>query len=441
MTRCGSQLAFSWTEHDWPMSSGAGVGSRRALHGVLIAAVAVGVALLVFRVSSRSVWHNTFDLRVYRGAVRWWLDGHPLYDFLRPHTTKGFTYPPFAVLVLLPLGLVTETTATILFTSVSIGLVLVTTGWLVAPVAARHGWPRWVALGVAVPVAFAMEPVRETIGWGQIDLVIATLVLADTAGLRRGRRWAGLGIGLAAAIKVTPGLFIVYLVVTRRWRAAAVACATFGASVVVGLAVDPTARYWTWALWQTDRVGPPTDPNNQSLLGLLTRASAPATPSHVLWLGVAGLIAIVGMVRAALVQRRGDELAGVTVTGLTACLISPISWVHHLYWVVPATVVLVDITAGSPVVSAWVRRRPGVTRVVAGIAALMVAGVFTSSLIWFYAWGPAGPRTIIGEDAYVLLLLALVLVLPARSNAAAVGDIERPRPSAEDAPGARGALD
>ena len=55
------------------------------------------------------VWHHTFDLRVYRGAVRWWLDGRPLYDFVRPHTEKGFTYPPFAVLVLLPLALGTET--------------------------------------------------------------------------------------------------------------------------------------------------------------------------------------------------------------------------------------------------------------------------------------------------------------------------------------------
>src|SRR3954468_8296959 len=248
------------------MGTGARQVSRFIVRGALVALVAAGACFVVFHVSPRTVWHHTFDLRVYRGAVRWWLDGHPVYDFVRPHTEKGFTYPPFAVLVLLPLALGTETTATVLLTTVSAALVVVTTWQLVAPVAVRHGWPRWAAVGGGVAVALALEPVRETLGWGQIDLVIAALVLADVLALRRGRPWAGVGIGLAAAIKVTPGLFLLYLAVTRRWRAAAVAACTVGATVLVGLAVDPSLRYWTHWLWQTGRVGPPTDPNDQSLL-------------------------------------------------------------------------------------------------------------------------------------------------------------------------------
>ena len=224
----------------------------------------------------RPVWHHTFDLRVYRGAVRRWLDGHPVYDFVRPQTQKGFTYPPFAVLVLLPLAWGTETTATVLLTTVTAVLVVGTTVWIVAPVADRHGWPRWVAFGVAVPLAFATEPVRETLGWGQVDLVVAALVLADVGALRRSRPWAGVGIGLATAIKVTPALFVVYLAGTRRWRAAGIACGTFGVTVLAGFMVDPSTRYWTRLLWQTDRVGHPTNPNDQSLLGLLAHGRAPA---------------------------------------------------------------------------------------------------------------------------------------------------------------------
>jgi alpha-1,2-mannosyltransferase len=388
--------------------------ARRAVQVALVASVVAGMWMLMFRVSPRGVWHHTFDLQVYRGAVQWWLDGHPLYDFVRPHTEKGFTYPPFAILVLLPLALGTETTATVLLTAVSAGLVALTTRWLVAPVAERHGWPQWVAFGVALPVAVAMEPVRETLGWGQIDLVIAALVLADVGALARGRPWAGVGIGLAAAIKVTPGLFLVYLAVTRRWRAAAVAAITFGVAASVGFLVDPSVRYWTRTLWQTGRVGPPTDPNNQSLLGLVARLAAPGEPSRALWLVLAGLTLVIGTIQAALRHRRGDEIAGVTVTGLTACLISPISWVHHLYWVVPAVVVLVDVAAGTPIGAGWAQRRPWAARAAAAAGSLVVVGVFASSLIWFLVAAPAGPWTNAGVNAYVLLMLALVFLLPAR---------------------------
>ena len=399
------------------MNTGARTGSMRAMRGVVLAAVVVGVCFLAFHASPRPFWHHTFDLRVYRGAVRWWLEGRPLYDFVRPNTEKGFTYPPFAVLVLLPVGLGTETTATILLTALSGGLVVLTTWWLVAPIATRHGVPRWVAVGVAVPLVVALEPVRETLGWGQIDLVIAALVLADVVALRRGRAWAGAGIGLATAIKVTPGLFLAYLIVTRRWRAAAVAVGVFGVTVLAGFAVDPSLRYWTSVLWQTSRVGPPADLNDQSLLGLLARLAAPSAPSSVLWLVVAGLALAVGITRAAMLHRRGDDLAGVTVIGLTAGLISPISWVHHLYWVVPAVVVLVDVAAGTPVAGPAARRHPRAARAAAGILALVVVGAFAGSLIWYFQRLPAGPWTTAGENAYVLIVLALVLVLPARSTA------------------------
>jgi alpha-1,2-mannosyltransferase len=392
-----------------------GITARRAVQVGLVASVIVVMWFLAVHSSLRPVWHHTFDLRVYRGAVRWWLDGHSLYDFVRPHTEKGFTYPPFAVLVLLPLALGTETTATVLLTAVTGGLVALTTWWLVGPVAHRHGWPQWVAFAVALPVTLAMEPVRETLGWGQIDLVIAALVLADVVALRRDRAWAGLGIGLATAIKVTPALFLVYLAASRRWGAAAVAAGTFAVTALLGFAVDPSVRYWTRTLWQTDRVGPPTDPNNQSLLGLVARLAVPGEPNRVLWLVLAGMALTLGITRATLLHRRGDDLAGVTVTGLTACLISPISWVHHLYWVVPAVVVLVDVAAGTPVAEGWGRRRPRAARVTAAAVGLVVAGGFAGSLIWFFVGAPAGPWAGAGENAYVLLVLVLVFLLPARA--------------------------
>src|SRR5205823_2463127 len=52
-----------------------------------------------------AVRHGYFDLRVYYGALNHWVGGRgELYDYLLPNTRYGFTYPPFAALVMLPMG-------------------------------------------------------------------------------------------------------------------------------------------------------------------------------------------------------------------------------------------------------------------------------------------------------------------------------------------------
>jgi alpha-1,2-mannosyltransferase len=142
----------------------------------------------------------------------------------------------------------------------------------------------------------------------------------------------------------------------------------------------------------------------------------------VLWAAIAGAVLVVGLVRARSAHRHGDDLVGFTLAGLTACLVSPISWTHHLYWIVPAEVVLVDLAAGTP---AWLRRRPWPVRPAAAAAALVVFLVFALSVVWYFAVPAGGMRgrglaAVLGADAYVLLVLVLLVLLPARQNATAV---------------------
>ena len=113
---------------------------------------------------------------------------------------------------------------------VSVAAGVVTTAvliwWLLDPVARRAGWTRWFALAVALCLAAAFEPMRETVNFGQVNTLLLFLVAVDLLRLLpAGNRWAGVGIGLATAIKLTPGIFIVYLLVTGRWRAAVTAAA------------------------------------------------------------------------------------------------------------------------------------------------------------------------------------------------------------------------
>src|SRR3954467_336040 len=254
-----------------------------------------------------SPWHRFFDLRVYRGAARWWLEGRPLYEFVLPHTSKGFTYPPFAVLVLLPTALGSLTTAEVLFTVVSAVVVIGVTWSLLAPVAQRHGWSRWFVVALAVPLVLAMEPIREALGWGQIGPFLLALVLADVAALRAGRRWAGVGIGLATAIKVTPGLLLVYLLLTGRWRPAAVAVCTFLGATLLGLALRPhdSVEYWTSALWDTARVGAADRTAHQSLMGLLPRLPDPARRRRLVWALLAAAVLVLGLWRGVRAARAG----------------------------------------------------------------------------------------------------------------------------------------
>jgi alpha-1,2-mannosyltransferase len=397
---------------------------RASLQLATIGAVTAAAWYVVFDVVEKPPLHGFFDLRVYRGAVLWWLHGEPLYSFALPPGPKGFTYPPFAAVLLVPLTWLPEGPTEILVLLASVGVVVLLTWSLVAPVARRHEISPWFAVPLAVPVVLAMEPIRLTLGEGQLNMFILALVLADVVAWRRGRAWCGVGIGIATALKLTPGLFIVFLALIGRRRAAVLATGTALGATLLGFAVDPgvSVQYWTSTLWDTSRVGRLSNPWNQSVLGLLAHVSSPGQPDRLLWVLLDVGVVVLGLVRAVRVYRRGDDLAAVTLAGLTACLVSPISWVHHLYWVVPAVVVLADVAGGTPVrgtFSSWSRERPRVLAAGAGLLAVVVAVPFLLSTYW--AFEPAAgvptpvPVAILGRSVCTCAMLALVVLLPARN--------------------------
>jgi alpha-1,2-mannosyltransferase len=400
-------------------------GRLVAVRVATVCIVVVAAAFLVRQLPYPSR-HHFFDLTVYRDAVDWWLDGNPLYSYAKPHSRYGFTYPPFAALLMTPLTAVSQPVAMVLVTVASGAVVVVGTWWLVAPVARRAGWTPWFAVGLSIPVVYLLEPVRETIGEGNVNLFIAALVFADVIALRGGRGWAGVGIGLAAAVKLTPAVFVLYLLLTRRWRPALTAVGTFLAATAAAFAVAPwtSVQYWAHEVWQTSRVGSLDSPNNQSVLGMLARLADPGRPSSVVWLLSAGGVLVLAMWRAVRAFAQGDELVGVTLTGLAGCLVSPISWSHHLVWVVPAVVVLLDVTAGSRFPGATPRflraQEPAAARV-AGAIRWAALAVLVAALIWCYdphaVTRPGGDLAgVLKHDTYVVALLVLVVVLPIRAR-------------------------
>ncbi len=334
-----------------------------------------------------------FDLRVYYGTVDTWVHhGGRIYDYRVPGTTYGFTYPPFAAVSMLPmalLGLRAAITAALLLNLAALGTVV----WMLGGSSLRrHGWYGWALTGCALAL---FEPVRDTVSFGQVNLVLLALVLTDAWLLTTGRaRWAGIGIGLAAAVKLTPALFIGLLLLAGRRRGAGVAAAVAAAATALAAWVAPDASrfYWSEALWDTQRIGKAAYVSNQSLQGVLARLAEPAEPSRVVWLVVVLVVLAVWVWRARRAVAVGDWWAAFALTGLTACLVSPITWVHHLVWLLPSFAVLL---------------RTGHTRVAGALYA-----VLCTSVVWLWFDDASGVDGFIGGSAYVWVTLGLLLWLP-----------------------------
>ncbi|NJP30526.1 glycosyltransferase 87 family protein [Micromonospora thermarum] len=438
-----------------------GIDRRTVVRTGIVAAVAY-TAWLAIGAFGRP--YNFFDMKIYHGAVVWWASGHELYGFIAPGTTLGFTYPPFAGLVMLPMAHLPVELAGLVNAAASIAALAVVLAGLLRPIVDRLGWPLWYTVAIATPCAAALEPARETLGYGQVNLLLFALVMADLIGLRwRARRgthvaptdglllrfvysgaWAGVGIGLATAVKLTPALFIVYLMITRQWRAATTALATVVAVTIGSFAVvGPESRaYFGGVLWQTERVGAADMTPNQSLAGLLARLYDSIETPGLLWFAFAVLILALGLSRAAHARADGDELTAFTLVGLTTNVISPISWTHHLVWVIPAIIVLADAALRRRDASRGLAARaglgglPGVnglrspiwyptlTGLRHGVAAVVLYLLFLVSPIWPYehqlpevSHYQDGLYGALMENSLALALIVLVAALPWRPGA------------------------
>jgi alpha-1,2-mannosyltransferase len=297
-------------------------------------------SLAVYLVVRSVVDPAMIDFAIYRiegDAIR---NGVSLYSHL--DTPQGFqaTYPPFAAILFVPISLIPWPASQILANAANIGLI-----WMVSWQSCRLVGVRDDRLPDAALLLAALsiwaEPVYTTLGNGQINLVLLALVLADF--LRRDdSRWRGVGIGIATGIKVTPGVFVVYLLLTRRFRMAATAVTTFAATLAVSAAVVPsdTWRFWSKILFDTSRVGELANSTNQSVEGLLARATRSMGLASG-WALLAGLVALVALGVAVFVYHRLGDMWGLPVAAVAGLLGSPIAWTHHWVWCVPVTVLLV----------------------------------------------------------------------------------------------------
>ena len=416
--------------------------------GPALLAVAIGLYALNLALHLHIVLTDV-DLAVYRDAgliAR--RNPSQLYNWQQSAGVQ-FTYTPFAaafcaLISMLPWGLVAwallvSSVAALILT---VWLTLGALGWDVVGLEPRASYR---ALDERIrPGEFAeiddqdsFEPVQRTLNTGEVDLLLMLLVVADLASRRR--RWQGVGVGVAADIKLVPLIFIPYLLITRQYRQAGVAVAAFAATVAAGALLFPRASVTWWlggAFLNARRTGFVGYLANQSLLGLTTRLAGIVPPTAV-WVALVALAGGAGLLLAAAALRRGGPVYGWVVCALTGLVVSPVSWDHHWVWIAPVLAVLADLAArAGGRVRAWAWAAAGLVAVVfAAWPGLWLGSgsAFPWGLIWYapasrnylgtrhpeYHW--AGLQLLSGN----LYLLAGLVLLGA---AAVILEVTQPRP-------------
>jgi alpha-1,2-mannosyltransferase len=389
---------------------------------VQVAAAIYALSAIIFCAVLATGRAGFVDLQVYRMAGSGVLHQLSLYS-LRVHGMP-FTYPPFAAISFAGAAAVPMAVAAAVLTAAGLVALPVLlylalrlpplTGFLGAQAA-------WRLAFIAAAGAVWLEPVQSTLAYGQVNLLLAAAVLYDL-NLPAGSRWKGVGIGLAAGLKLTPAIFAIYYLITRRYRAAATSAAAFAASVALGFAILPASsqRYWAGEFVSSSRVGQLYVGANESLAGALART---LHTTHVtwIWLPLALAVIVTGLALAARAQRRGSEAAGFSLCAITGLLISPVSWTHH--WVMAVPALLIAAVAAA---RAWPRSQVKASAWLTGVVLLTVIGwTRLARVVGGDHWLHLSQASILLTELYVIAALAALVMAAwptARSPGAARPD-------------------
>ena len=308
--------------------------------------VALSAYLVPRLLAARSPW-PMWDVNVYWWGGRQALRDSSLYAAYEP---QSFTYPPFAAAVFGLGGAGPEVVLKIIMTTLSL-IALGALAWLSVRAAGVGHRPGLVVAAGAL--ALLTQPVAYTLRLGEVNLILTALIAADLLRRHDSAWWQGIATGVAAGIKLTPLIFVIYLLVTGRIRAAAAAGLAFAGTVAAGFILLPrqSRSFWLRGVFlNQSRIGNNYNPANQSLAGMMARLGGGLTAVHSWWVVAALVTGAGGLAIATMLHRRGQRLAGLACCGVTGVLVSPISWTHHWVWVIP---LLVAMAA-----TAWRRRSP-----------------------------------------------------------------------------------
>ncbi|GAA1700256.1 glycosyltransferase 87 family protein [Kribbella yunnanensis] len=377
---------------------------RRTLLWIVAAAVLVALGAWI-----GSMYGGMIDLRVYRLGGDALLHGPALYDAKLPGVGLPFTYPPFAAIAMVPLALAPWGVALVLWTTASV--LCITALWRTS--LTKTFWSfvtqrkRTAVLIALTILSLALEPVWETISFGQINLLLTAMILVDLV-RPNDARLRGFWLGVAIGVKLTPLPFLALLLVTKQWKALRNAVFGLLATIAIGFAFAPRQswRYWTEVVFDANRVGGIAFTGNQSINGFLHRLGNTASWVQPTWFVASVIVGLAVLWLARKYWLADERVTAIAVMALAVLYASPISWSHHWVWIIPLGISVIR----------GVNRVWGLNPAV--VAGVLWYGLFVLRSIWWVpyrddrelAWTfwqsiPGNSHLILGLIAFIVLAI------------------------------------
>lgn len=298
--------------------------------GTIIALIPLVIWVIVaefrFPAESRIFYVPPLDLAIYILAGQQLRDGGNLYDGNYIYDLP-FTYPPFAGVLFQGFTFFGNLEATVLWQGANL-FALMAVSWMIT-----RSIPISFLLGIA---SVGLDAIHGSFFYGQINAVLMFLIALDF--LPKNRRFAGIGVGLAAGIKLTPAFFVLIFLLERRWKAALTSAVTFLVTVIIGwIFVPDAAKFWFSAIKDSSRVGQHANAGAQSLRSVLERVFQ----AEGLWIPAVLITMVIICVGIWLALKNQDMAWAMIIAGFGACLVSPFTWFHHWVWIVPLAAVLI----------------------------------------------------------------------------------------------------
>jgi alpha-1,2-mannosyltransferase len=373
------------------------ITERKTVRVLLWVAVALVAAYFLLVAATR----DQIDFAVYRAGGAALLHGVDVYRIRVPPIGLPFTYPTTTALLFVPMSWGPVRVIQVIWMSASlVGLWFFVRLTMKRYASGRSAQDLYIHMAVFVLVAVS-DPLRVGLALGQINVLLALLVVADFSDILP-KIPRGLMIGIGAALKLTPLFLVAYLVVTKKWKQAGVATATFGLLTAIGFIVAPGASNHFWfhgVVTDPSRVGGIGYISNQSVNGLVVRMLGGPAHAKAFWLPIALIVGILVLWTARRAEPQRPWLAEATaMAGMLA--VSPISWVHHWIFVLPLLVASLRFARERH--SHWL-----------GTTTLLLIGVLMVRMIW---WVPNGHNReyhpgfvhLVAGNIDILLLLVIL---------------------------------
>jgi hypothetical protein len=278
-------------------------------------------------------------------------------DGIKGDEVLPFLYPPPSLILFSPFINLDYETARRSMLVINLALVLILLYFICRILGEKFGGP--VSIVTSLYAAF-FTPLAITISYGQINILVIVLICAAWYLAKKDQHpfWVALLLALAIILKLYPILLLIPFWLSKKYKTVGYTLVILAVLVVATILILPTGIWQSWY----ENVGSvgygiqvlgvrTTIPSNQSIYGFLARLfygsnkrfaallTLPASVTETLPYVVIGLFLSLSAVISFISRKHSSFDIQMSFWLVISYLIAPISWHHHMMFVLPAILV------------------------------------------------------------------------------------------------------